>query len=101
MDNRLIARIARAGGARLLDLTVGSAFPDAAGSGKAGKRKRGLTGAIAGAALTRIATRSVPGAIIVGGGLLAKMLYDRRQEKARAAAKTGKAQAGSAADAGQ
>jgi hypothetical protein len=27
----------------------------------------------------RMATRSVPGAILVGGGILAKMLYDRRR----------------------
>lgn len=31
--------------------------------------------------LARIATRSVPGAVIVGGGALAKALYDRRKSK--------------------
>jgi hypothetical protein len=30
-------------------------------------------------AIARLATRSVPGAILVGGGVLAKMLYDRTQ----------------------
>ena len=35
-------------------------------------------------ALARIATRSVPGAIVIGGGLLAKTLYDRRRGKAAA-----------------
>ena len=30
-------------------------------------------------AVARMATRSVPGAIVVGGGILAKMLYDRSQ----------------------
>lgn len=37
---------------------------------------------------TRIATRSLPGAAVVWGGLLAKTLYDRRKGK-RAAAKSG------------
>jgi hypothetical protein len=32
-------------------------------------------------AIARIATRSVPGAILVGGGALAKMLYDRAQSR--------------------
>ena len=41
-----------------------------------------LSKGLAGAAMARIATRSVPGAIVVGGGLLAKMLYDRRHAKA-------------------
>lgn len=40
-----------------------------------------------GTALARVATSSVPGAIAVGGGLLAKTLYDRKQ------ARTAKAQA--------
>lgn len=35
--------------------------------------------AIVGSAIAKIATRSVPGAILVGGGLLAKTLYDRRK----------------------
>ncbi|WP_206238491.1 hypothetical protein [Novosphingobium terrae] len=43
---------------------------------------------LVGAALTRIATRSVPGAIVVGGALLAKHLYDKKKEhEAEAAAK--------------
>ena len=39
---------------------------------------------LVGTALARIATRSVPGAIVIGGGLLAKTLYDRRRGKAAA-----------------
>ncbi|QNE06246.1 hypothetical protein [Croceicoccus marinus] len=31
------------------------------------------------AAVARAATRSVPGAVVIGGGLLAKALYDRRK----------------------
>lgn len=49
---------------------------------------RSMTRSLLGKAVARIATRSVPGAIIVGGGLLAKTLYDRR--RAAEAAKEGK-----------
>jgi hypothetical protein len=45
---------------------------------------RGIVRTFAGAAIARLATRSVPGALVVGGGLLAKALYDRRKgEEAR------------------
>ena len=37
-------------------------------------------------ALARLATRSVPGAIVVGGGALAKTLLDRRKSRRRAEA---------------
>ena len=40
-----------------------------------------------GTAVARIATRSVPGALLVGGGLLAKTLFDRREDKRVARAK--------------
>lgn len=42
-------------------------------------------------AVARVATRSVPGAIVVGGGLLAKTLLDRRQSRRAAQAKGDKA----------
>ena len=81
MASRLLATIARRGGGKLLDLAVGRILPDSAEPAKkAPLLKRSLTGSLAGAALTRIATRSVPGAIIVGGGLIAKALYDRRHK---------------------
>ena len=41
----------------------------------------GIAGKIAGAALVRVATRSVPGAIVVTSGLVAKKLYDRRRAR--------------------
>lgn len=78
MAESLLARIARQSGARLLDKAVGRI--DAA----APVKKPGLAGKIAGAALVRIATRSVPGAIIVTGGLIAKTLHDRRKAKRQA-----------------
>jgi hypothetical protein len=72
MAPRLIAKLIRLGGGKLLDRTVSKYVPAAP------KAASGLGKGIAGLALTRIATRSVPGAIIVGGGLIAKLLYDRR-----------------------
>lgn len=41
---------------------------------------RGLLGAGLGILATRLATRSLPGAVLVGGALVAKTLYDRRRE---------------------
>lgn len=47
-----------------------------------GRRKgNGLMGAGLGIIATRIATRSLPGALFVGGALLAKTVYDRRKER--------------------
>ena len=43
------------------------------------KRGSGLLGAGIGVVATRLATRSIPGALLVGGALLAKTLYDRRK----------------------
>jgi hypothetical protein len=40
---------------------------------------RSMTQTMVSTALARMATRSVPGAILVGGGLLAKTLYDRKR----------------------
>jgi hypothetical protein len=86
-DNRILARIARRGGGRLLNLAVERFLPEDAPptapsrpdhSAKPGKS---LLGPLAGAAMVRLATRSVPGAIVVGGGMLAKRLYDRRRAR--------------------
>lgn len=38
-------------------------------------------GTVLGAIAARIATRSVPGALLVGGALVAKALYDQRKNK--------------------
>lgn len=45
------------------------------------KRGNGLLGAGIGLVATRIATRSVPGLLLVGGAIVAKTLYDRRNER--------------------
>lgn len=48
---------------------------------------RSVTQALAGYAVSRLATRSVPGAVLVGGSLLAKTLFDRSQSRRKATRK--------------
>lgn len=85
--DRLLARLLRQGGGRLLNTAIDKALPDAPVGGD-GKRNilTGLVGLVA----MRAATRSVPGAIVVTSGLVAKKLYDRRKaaKATRAAAGT-------------
>jgi hypothetical protein len=45
---------------------------------KAIVKSRTMTQTLVGTAVARVATGSVPGALLVGGGLLAKSLYDYR-----------------------
>jgi hypothetical protein len=44
------------------------------------KRGNGLLGAGIGLVATRIATRSIPGLLLVGGAIAAKTIYDKRRE---------------------
>ena len=44
------------------------------------KRGSGLLGAGLGLVATRIATRSLPGLLLVGGAIAAKTIYDRRKQ---------------------
>ncbi len=83
MASRLLARLVRQGGTRLIDLAVRRILPEAPvvpppAAPAPPPKKVPLPRKLAGLALTRVATRSVPGAIIVGGAFLAKKLYDRR-----------------------
>ena len=86
----LLADLALEGGTYLLRQGIqrgilGQALPPGKAARK-GKR-RGLGSALVHGALLRLATRSVPGAILIGGGLLAKRLHDRRKAaKARSPA---------------
>jgi hypothetical protein len=74
-DNRLIARIARQNGGKLLNAAIDTLLPvDAAAVGR-----KSLLGGVVGAVAVRVATRSVPGAILVGGAVIAKRLYDKRR----------------------
>jgi hypothetical protein len=83
ITNLIIADIALRSGGRLLRHVVertllGVTYPP----DKARKivKGRGMARTLIGSAVARIATRSVPGALVVGGGLLAKTLYDRKRK---------------------
>ncbi len=81
MTNLIIADVALRAGAVLLRHGVEKGLVGSKlGAKKAGRVIKGRTmiQSLVGTAIARIATRSVPGAIIVGGGMLAKTLYDRR-----------------------
>lgn len=41
----------------------------------------GILGTVAGLVATRIATKSVPGAVLVGGAILGKYLWDKKKER--------------------
>jgi hypothetical protein len=84
-DNRVIADIVRKGGGKLLNRAIDTLLP--VDAGKQPSRKKTLLGGLAGLAAVRVATRSIPGAIVVGGAVLAKRLYDKRH--AKDAGKTG------------
>lgn len=43
----------------------------------------GLLGAGLGIIVTRLATRSIPGAVLIGGAFLAKKIYDSSREKSQ------------------
>ena len=45
------------------------------------KRGHGLLGIGLGVVATRIATRSLPGALLIGGALVVKAVYDRRKTR--------------------
>jgi hypothetical protein len=47
-----------------------------------GRRQgHGLIGAGIGIIATRIATRSLPGALLISGAIIAKTVYDKRKER--------------------
>ncbi|MDE2597410.1 MAG: hypothetical protein KGL44_11080 [Sphingomonadales bacterium] len=83
-----LVKIARQGGGRLVDLAVGRMLPESSADPAI---RPGLVKKLAGAAMVRLATRSVPGAIVVTGGLIAKRLYDRRHARKAAASGAGSA----------
>ena len=102
MTNLVIADLLLRGGGQLLRHAVernvlGIRFS----KDKAAKliKGRSMTQTLIGTAIARIATRSVPGAILVGGGLLAKTLYDRRHGAAAEA--EGKAEIADQVEAGK
>ena len=82
--NLLIADLALRGGGQLLRHAVERGLLGKSYSPEKAKsliKGRSMKQTLIGTAIARIATRSVPGALIVGGGLLAKTLYDRKHGK--------------------
>ena len=87
MTNLIIADLALRGGGQLLRHAVERTLLGAKYSRAEAKnlvKGRSMTQTLIGTAVARLAMRSVPGAIVVGGSLLAKTLYDRRRGKAAA-----------------
>lgn len=76
-DDRLLARVLQRNATRLVNGAVDRLFPQAAEAPTPSLPRR-----IAQTALLRIATGSVPGAIVIGGGLLARHLHLARKAKA-------------------
>ena len=87
--NLILADIAIRGGGRLLRHAVertllGVKYPDQ--KARDIVKGRSMVQTLIGTAAARMATRSLPGALLVGGGLLAKTLYDRSKGRAQAKA---------------
>lgn len=84
MTNLIITDIAlRAGGTLLRHTLERGAIGAKVGAKKAGRivKGRSMIQTLVGTAVARIATRSVPGAIVVGSGMLIKTLVDRKRAK--------------------
>lgn len=82
--NLIIQDIALRAGGRLVRHTLekGMLRGRYGGTGaKAIVENRSLLQTMLGSMLARYATRSVPGAVLIGGGLIAKTLYDRGRSK--------------------
>lgn len=85
MTNLILTDLLLRGGGQILRHAVEAALLSSKyDKSKAKKiiKGRSLTQTIVSTAVARIATRSVPGAIVVGGASLAKLLYDRRRGRA-------------------
>lgn len=84
MTNLILTDLLLRGGGQFLRHAVEGALLQTKYDKKKAKRiiqGRSMTRTLVSTAIARVATRSVPGAILVGGGMLAKMLYDRSQGK--------------------
>lgn len=82
--DRILGTLVRKGGGKLIDTAVARLLPDQPEpKGRGGNLLRGAAGALA----LRVASRSVPGAIVVASGALAKKLYDRRRVRRSAQGK--------------
>ncbi len=87
--NLILADIAIRGGGRLLRHAVertllGVKYPP--GKARDIVKGRSMIQTLVGTAAARLATRSVPGALLIGGALIAKTLYDRGKNPVEAEA---------------
>ncbi|MEO7246957.1 MAG: hypothetical protein ABIW31_00760 [Novosphingobium sp.] len=78
MASKLLTALSRLGHGKMVD--------HARGRVKAAGPKPTLAGKLASLVLMRIATKSVPGAIIITGGMIAKSLHDKHKAKKAEAA---------------
>jgi hypothetical protein len=76
----IFAQFLRKNGQSLIEKAVDSVVM---GKDSPNAKSASLPRRIAGAALMRVATKSVPGAILVGGALLAKHLHERKRAKSQ------------------
>ena len=93
MTNLILTDLVLRGGGQILRHAVEAALLKTRYDAKKARNiiaGRSLTQTLVATAVARIATRSVPGMILVGGGTLAKLLYDRSKNK-RGARAEGKA----------
>ena len=84
MTNLVLTDLLLRGGGQILRHAVEGALLTSKFDKKKAKKiitGRSMTQTLVSTAIARIATRSVPGMILVGGGAIAKLLYDRNQDK--------------------
>ncbi len=90
MTNLIITDLALRGGGQLLRHAVERVVLGAKYSPQKAAnivKGRSMAQTLVSTAIARVAMRSVPGAIIIGGALLAKTLYDRSKNRAEERAK--------------
>ena len=94
MTNLILTDLLLRGGGQIMRHAVEGALLKSKFDKKKAKRiiaGRSMTQPLVATAVARVATRSVPGAIVVGGVMLAKLLFDRNQGKRAARAEGQKA----------
>ena len=87
MDKNILAGSLKSQGGKLLELGISSLLGPKPTVDEPTPARPKLARRLAGGALLRIASRSIPGAIVVTGGMLAKAAHDRRKAKRNSAGK--------------
>ena len=82
MSDPLLAKYLRENGHKLIEKAVDKVVVQGkTADATKGQQRISLPRKLVGAAMLRIASRSVPGALVVGGVLLAKHLHDKKKER--------------------